>query len=162
MVGFDGNFSREIPLLTRLINKLPNIETDVPSNFSLRGEFAYLLPGAPKGNNFNGEATSYIDDFEGTQNVIDLLAPQSWSISSRPKDLGNIYFEGDEDNNGISGLEKSLDQKLKKTKDPIKLSVDTDIQYLVREELNKFNQIFKVLGSAAILMNVNNLSLIHI
>ena len=66
MVGFDGNFSKEIPFLTRLVNKLPNIETDVPSNFSLRGEFAYLLPGAPKGNNFNGEATSYIDDFEGT------------------------------------------------------------------------------------------------
>ena len=109
MVGFDGNFSREIPLLTRLINKLPNIETDVPSNFSLRGEFAYLLPGAPKGNNFNGEATSYIDDFEGTQNVIDLLAPQSWSISSRPKDLGNIYFEGDEDNNGIqNGFHRAL------------------------------------------------------
>ena len=109
MVGFDGNFSREIPLLTRLINKLPNIETDVPSNFSLRGEFAYLLPGAPKGNNFNGEATSYIDDFEGTQNVIDLLAPQSWSISSRPKDLGNIYFEGDEDNNGIqNGFDRAL------------------------------------------------------
>ena len=109
MVGFDGNFSKEIPLLTRLINKLPNIETDVPSNFSLRGEFAYLLPGAPKGNNFNGEATSYIDDFEGTQNVIDLLAPQSWSISSRPKDLGNIYFEGDEDNNGIqNGYDRAL------------------------------------------------------
>ena len=109
MVGFDGNFSKEIPLLTRLINKLPNIETDVPSNFSLRGEFAYLLPGAPKGNNFNGEATSYIDDFEGTQNVIDLLAPQSWSISSRPKDLGNIYSEGDEDDNGIqNGYDRAL------------------------------------------------------
>ena len=109
MVGFDGNFSKEIPLFTRLINKLPNIETDVPSNFSLRGEFAYLLPGAPKGNNFNGEATSYIDDFEGTQNVIDLLAPQSWSISSRPKDLGNIYSEGDEDDNGIqNGYDRAL------------------------------------------------------
>ena len=109
MVGFDGNFSKEIPLLTRLVNKLPNIETDVPSNFSFRGEFAYLLPGAPKGNNFNGEATSYIDDFEGTQNIIDLLAPQSWSISSRPKDLGNIYSEGDEDDNGIqNGYDRAL------------------------------------------------------
>ena len=109
MVGFDGNFSKEIPLLTRLVNKLPNIETDVPSNFSMRGEFAYLLPGAPKGNNFNGEATSYIDDFEGTQNIIDLLAPQSWSISSRPKDLGNIYSEGDEDDNGIqNGYDRAL------------------------------------------------------
>ena len=84
-----------------MVNKLPNIETDVPSNLSFRGEVAYLMPGAPKGNNFNGEATSYIDDFEGTQNVIDLLAPQSWIISSRPKDLGNIYSEGDEDDNGI-------------------------------------------------------------
>ena len=101
MVGFDGVFSKEIPLFTRLVNKLPNIETDVPSNFSMRGEFAYLLPGAPKGNNFNGEATSYIDDFEGSQNIIDLLTPQSWSISSRPIGLGNIYSEGGEDDNGI-------------------------------------------------------------
>ena len=107
--GFDGNFSKEIPLLTRLINKLPNIETDVPSNLSVRGEVAYLIPGAPKGNNFNGEATSYIDDFEGTQNIIDMMAPQSWSLSSRPKDLGKIYSEGDEDGNGIqNGFDRAL------------------------------------------------------
>ena len=38
-----------------------------------------------------------------------MLAPQSWSISSRPKDLGNIYFEGDEDNNGIqNGFDRAL------------------------------------------------------
>ncbi len=109
IIGFDGNFSKEIPALTRLVNKLPNIETDITSNFSMRGEFAYLLPGAPKGNNFNGEATSYIDDFEGTQNVIDLLSPLSWSISSRPKELGNIYSEGDEDDNGIqNGFDRAL------------------------------------------------------
>ena len=107
--GFDGNFSKEIPLLTRLINKLPNIETDIPSNLSVRGEVAYLIPGAPKGNNFNGEATSYIDDFEGTQNIIDMMAPQSWSLSSRPKDLGKIYSEGDEDGNGIqNGFDRAL------------------------------------------------------
>ena len=109
IVGFDGNFSKEIPLLTRLVNKLPNIETDVPSNLSVRGEFAYLIPGAPRGNNFNGEATSYIDDFEGTQNIIDLMSPLSWSISSRPLDLGNIYNEGDEDDNGIqNGYDRAL------------------------------------------------------
>ena len=109
IIGFDGNFSKEIPALTRLVNKLPNIETDITSNFSMRGEFAYLLPGAPKGNSFNGEATSYIDDFEGTQNVIDLLSPLSWSISSRPKELGNIYSEGDEDDNGIqNGFDRAL------------------------------------------------------
>ena len=70
--------------------------------------------------------------------------------------FSHIIGQIDDNNNGISGLEKSLDEKLKKTKDPIVLSIDADIQYLVREELKKFNQIFQVLGSAAILMDVNN------
>ena len=70
--------------------------------------------------------------------------------------FSHIIGQIDDDNNGISGLEKSLDEKLKKTENPINLSVDADIQYLVREELKKFNQIFQVLGSAAILMDVNN------
>ncbi len=85
--GFNGNYSTEVPFLTRLVNKLPNIDTDVPSNLSVRGEFAYLAPGAPKGTDFNGEATAYIDDFEGTQGAIDLLSPLSWFLSSRPEVL---------------------------------------------------------------------------
>jgi len=85
--GFNGNYSTEVPFLTRMVNKLPNIDTDMPSNLSLRGEFAYLLPGSSKGADFNGEATAYIDDFEGTQGAIDLLSPLSWSLSSRPKIL---------------------------------------------------------------------------
>ncbi|MDB9755374.1 cell surface protein SprA [Winogradskyella sp.] len=89
--GFNGNYSTEVPLLTRLVNKLPNIDTDVPSNLSVRGEFAYLLPGAPKGTDFNNEATAYIDDFEGTQGSIQLLSPLSWFLSSRPDVLpGNV------------------------------------------------------------------------
>ena len=70
--------------------------------------------------------------------------------------FSHIIGQIDEDNNGISGLEKSLDEKLKKKIDSIKLTVDSDIQFLIREELSKFNQIFQVLGSAAILMDVNN------
>ncbi|MFP4844179.1 cell surface protein SprA [Winogradskyella sp. PE311] len=97
--GFNGNYSTEVPFLTRLANKLPNIDTDVPSNLSVRGEFAYLLPGAPKGTDFDGEATAYIDDFEGTQGSIDLASPLSWFLSSRPKDLP-AQIPGN-DNNGI-------------------------------------------------------------
>ncbi len=70
--------------------------------------------------------------------------------------FSHIIGQIDEDNNGISGLEKSLDIELKKKKNPIKLTVDTDIQYLIREELSRFNEIFKTIGSAAILMNVND------
>ena len=70
--------------------------------------------------------------------------------------FSHIIGQIDDDNNGISGLEKSLDSILKKTKKPIILTVDTDIQFLVRKELIRFNKIFKTKGSAAILMNVNN------
>ena len=70
--------------------------------------------------------------------------------------FSHIIGQIDDDNNGISGLEKSIDPLLKKKKKPISLTVDTNIQYLVREELIKFNEIFDTKGSAAILMNVNN------
>ena len=44
--------------------------------------------------------------------------------------FSHIIGQIDDNNNGISGLEKSLDEKLKKTKDPIVLSIDADIQHL--------------------------------
>ncbi len=69
--------------------------------------------------------------------------------------FSHIIGQIDDNNNGISGLEKSLDNDLKSTKEPIKLTVDKDIQFLIRNELIKFNKIFKTKGSAAILMNVN-------
>ncbi len=79
--------------------------------------------------------------------------------------FSHIIGQIDDDNNGISGLEKSLDYELKENKDIIKLTVDKDIQFLIREELIKYNNIFRAKGSAAILMNVNNgeiLSLVSI
>ena len=108
--GFNGNYSTEVPFLTRLMNKLPNIDTDVPSNLSVRGEWAYLAPGAPKGTDFNNEATAYVDDFEGTQGAIDLLSPQSWFLSSRPRGLGKVYpgFGGEDDNGIQNGFDRAL------------------------------------------------------
>ncbi|OIQ29421.1 MAG: cell surface protein SprA [Bacteroidetes bacterium MedPE-SWsnd-G2] len=107
--GLNGNYSTEVPFFTRLANKLPNVDTDVPSNLSVRGEFAYLSPGAPKGTDFNGEATAYVDDFEGTQGNIDLMSPQSWFLSSRPRELGRVYAEGNEDENGKqNGFDRAL------------------------------------------------------
>ena len=70
--------------------------------------------------------------------------------------FSHIIGQIDNDNNGISGLEKTLDEQLKNSQQPIKLTVDKDIQYLIREELIKFNKIFNTKGSASILMDVNN------
>ncbi|SFW65622.1 protein involved in gliding motility SprA [Sinomicrobium oceani] len=92
--GVNGNFSTEMPFLTRWVNKLPNIDTDVPSNLSVRGEVAYLLPGSPKNDNFDGETTVYVDDFEGAQTLIDMRAPLAWSLASTPLEFvpgGELY-----------------------------------------------------------------------
>ena len=70
--------------------------------------------------------------------------------------FSHIIGQIDDDNNGISGLEKSFDKKLKQIEEPLQLTVDTDIQFLIREELIKFHSIFRSKGSAVILMNVNN------
>ena len=82
--GLNTSFSSEVPFLTRLVNKLPNIDTDVPSNVSFRGEIALLKPDTPEADRFNGESTVYVEDFEGTQTNIDLRSPYSWFLSSTP------------------------------------------------------------------------------
>ncbi|MCI4442841.1 MAG: cell surface protein SprA [Lentimicrobium sp.] len=92
MFGFNGNYSSEIPFFTRLVNKLPNMDTDVPSNLSVRGEIAFLQPDNPKGNSFQGESTIYVDDFEGSQSTIDMRSPYAWKLSSTPlNDTESLY-----------------------------------------------------------------------
>jgi cell surface protein SprA len=82
--GFNTIFSTEVPFLTRLVNKLPNVDTDVPSNLSIRGEVAFLKPDSPKADQFEGESTIYVDDFEGSQTTIDMRSSYAWSLASTP------------------------------------------------------------------------------
>ncbi len=70
--------------------------------------------------------------------------------------FGHIIGQIDNDNIGISGLEKSLNELLKKSRKPIKLTVDKDLQFLIREGLIKYQEIFKSKGSASILMDIHN------
>ena len=70
--------------------------------------------------------------------------------------FSHIIGQIDNDNNGISGIEKSFDYELKTLEEQLKLTLDTELQYIIREELNYFTDIFKNIGSAAILMNINN------
>ena len=70
--------------------------------------------------------------------------------------FSHIIGQIDDENNGISGIEKFFDYELKKGKKPLILTVDTDIQFLIREELIKTQKIFQNIGSASILMDVNN------
>ena len=76
--------------------------------------------------------------------------------------FSHIIGQIDDDNNGISGLEKSFNDVLRKSNQSIKLTVDKDIQFLVRKELIKYQKIFRSKGSASILMNVNNGNILSI
>ena len=70
--------------------------------------------------------------------------------------FSHVIGQIDNDNNGISGIEKTFDYELTTTKEPLKLTLDKDLQYLIKEELLKSKDIFQNIGSAAILMNINN------
>lgn len=83
--GFNANYNTEVPFLTKLVNKLPNIDTDVPSSFSVRGDFAYLLPGSPRASEFEGQSTSYLEDFEGAETPLDIKSPSQWFLASTPQ-----------------------------------------------------------------------------
>ncbi len=106
--GLNGNFSTEVPFLTRLANKLPNIDTDVASNISIRGEVAVLQPNSPKNADFQGETTTYLDDFEGAQALIDIRSSLGWSLASPPLEFlpGNqlVGSSPEDPNNLINGF----------------------------------------------------------
>jgi len=92
--GLNASYGNEVPKFTKWVNKLPNIDTDVASNFSIRGDLAYLIPGSPKRIKLGGEATSYIDDFEGSQIPLEIKSIQQWHMSSTPQYQTNFDFGG--------------------------------------------------------------------
>jgi len=95
MLGFNFDYSSEVPFFTKLANKLPFVDTDAVSNLSLRGDIAYLIPGSPSGIDVTGSATSYIDDFEASQIPISLLSALDWYEASTPKYFPNLNGQSD-------------------------------------------------------------------
>ena len=76
--------------------------------------------------------------------------------------FSHIIGQIDDDNNGISGLEKSFDEVLRNSKKPLKLTVNRDIQFLIRKELIKYQEIFRSKGAAVLLMNINSGNIISL
>ena len=71
----------------------------------------------------------------------------------------DVIGQVDYDNYGISGVEKYFDRELKDkslSKEPLRLTLDTNIQYIISEELNKSITTFNATGGGALLMNVNS------
>ena len=70
--------------------------------------------------------------------------------------FSHVVGQIDDENNGISGIEKSFDKQLKKGKDKLTLTLDKNLQFIVRNELINAQKIFGNVGGAGILMNINN------
>ncbi len=84
----NGRYDKELNFLTRAINKLPLVQTDRPSSFSLEGEIARVNPNP---NTISNEATGdshgvgFIDDFEGAKRVTSPpIMRRYWTQSAVP------------------------------------------------------------------------------
>ncbi|MBS1636334.1 MAG: cell surface protein SprA [Bacteroidetes bacterium] len=89
--GTDYNYKTEAPFLTRLIDKIPLINTKEMSTITTQGEFAQLVPGNARAIGKSGN--SYIDDFEGSISLIDLKSPTNWLMASIPQGQPTMFPE---------------------------------------------------------------------
>jgi cell surface protein SprA len=90
--GADINFEEDAPWLTKLVDKLPFIETKEPSKITVSAEGALLKPGhakaieGPDGDCSEKGGIVYLDDFEGSSSPFSLMSqPNAWQISSVPQ-----------------------------------------------------------------------------
>ena len=79
--------------------------------------------------------------------------------------FSHIIGQVDYDNYGISGVEKYFDRELKNNdllEQPLKLSLDINIQYIINKELDNAIKTFEATGGGALLMDANNGNIISL
>ncbi|MEX1202145.1 MAG: cell surface protein SprA [Ferruginibacter sp.] len=85
MYGVDMNYRKDMPRLTKLLNKLPFYNAAAPSNINVYAEAAALKPGHSPQIGKGSAGLIYIDDFEGSKSGLDLrFPPISWALASTP------------------------------------------------------------------------------
>ena len=88
-----------------------------------------------------------------------IFEPYQGRVYPHGKLFSHVLGQTDDDNYGISGIEKFLDEKIqnsKKIKDPLFLTLDTNMQFLIKTELEKTMQDFKANAAGGLLMDVNS------
>jgi cell surface protein SprA len=80
--GLDLNYKKTGTGLTKLLDRLPGVQTKEPSAVMVNAEFAQLIPGV---NTKRVNNSSMIDDFEYARNINDLSRqPNRWRLGSTP------------------------------------------------------------------------------
>ncbi|MGB4774332.1 MAG: cell surface protein SprA, partial [Daejeonella sp.] len=95
--GVDANYTSNSRWLTRMVDKIPFINTKETSTISFAGEFANIIPGHPRALNFAGSknGASYLDDFEGSRSLIDIKSANIWQISGTPQLFNEAQLTND-------------------------------------------------------------------
>jgi len=66
-----------------------------------------------------------------------------------------VLGEVDVDGNGVGGVERSFDERLRLDPSPLRLSIDVRVQSVVRDELMAAKTEFSAIGACGIVMDVN-------
>jgi cell surface protein SprA len=89
--GFDGAYETESRFLTKLVDRIPLIETKEISTVNLNWEFAQIIPHKPLSIGDAERGTSFLDDFEGAEIPYDLRVPQRWKMASVPQYQPDLF-----------------------------------------------------------------------
>jgi cell surface protein SprA len=103
--GLNTSYKAQSQLLTKIIDKIPLLDTKTPSSFSFFGEFANLIPGHSRA--ISNAGNSYIDDFEASEIPLDLKSFNAWTIASIPQGQDQLFPEARLNNNLASGFNRS-------------------------------------------------------
>ena len=103
--GLNTSYKSESQLLTKIIDKIPLLNTKTPSAFSFFGEYANLIPGHSKA--ISSAGNSYIDDFEASEIPLDLKSFNAWTVASIPQGQDQLFPEARLNNNPISGFNRA-------------------------------------------------------
>ncbi|MFD2571633.1 cell surface protein SprA [Spirosoma soli] len=90
ILGVNTNIRKDAPWLTRMLDRLPIVETKEMSTVQFTGEVAQLLPGTnPRARN-----DSYLDDFEAARTIFDLTRqPTRWRLGATPQQFPQGSFQ---------------------------------------------------------------------
>ena len=86
--GADITLKKDLPWLTKAIDKLPMVQTKDMSTLNFSAEGAALKPGHASAINESNEegGNVYVDDFEGSTNGFDIRQPATnWVLASIPQ-----------------------------------------------------------------------------
>lgn len=94
--GVDVSYTKDSRTLTKIVDKIPFIDTKAPSNVAFQGEAAQMIPGHNKKIDQDGaKGIAFIDDFEGSKTPYDISkSPTKWRLASTPQRFAESSSSG--------------------------------------------------------------------